>query len=97
MLFDKDVSELFSSDFIKKIIKYLEKNDMPLPSELQEGYGQILLENSDEDEIESIKKELVILVIKQKLEEISEKIKTNENNEEYLKEFSVLSKKLSAL
>ena len=97
MLFDKDVSELFSSDFIKKIIKYLEKNDMPLPLELQEGYGQILLENSDEDEIEAIKKELVILVIKQKLEEISEKIKTNENNEEYLKEFSVLSKKLSAL
>lgn len=92
-----EMKDLISSDFILKIIKYFESNSFPLPKELEAGYSEMLLENSDEDDIEVIKKELLSLTIKQKLEELSTQIKDTENNENLLKEFANLSKKLSAL
>lgn len=88
---------LITSDFILKIIKYLETNNFPLPKELQEGYAEMILENSDSEDETLIIKELTIIDIKEKLEELSEKIKNEENNDKYLKEFSDLSKKLSTL
>ena len=89
--------DLITSEFIKKIINYLEKNKFPLPKELEDGYAEMLLANSDSEDVNLIIKELTILDIKQKLEKLGEKIKTEENNDELLKEFSELSKKLSTL
>lgn len=97
MLFEDNIKSLFSSDYIIKIINFLENNDFPLPKELEEGYAEMVLENSDEDDIDVVKKELISLDTKQKLEILGEKIKLDENNEELLKEFSILSKKLSTL
>ena len=57
----------------------------------------MVLANSDSEDVNLIIKELTILDIKQKLEKLGEKIKTEENNDELLKEFSELSKKLSTL
>ncbi|EKE05674.1 MAG: hypothetical protein ACD_19C00182G0002 [uncultured bacterium] len=88
--------DLISSKFINKVIKYLSNNKFPLPKELEEGYAEIILANSDEEDTKNIIKELTILVTKQKLEVLGEKIKTNDD-ESLLKEFSELSKKLSAL
>jgi hypothetical protein len=70
---------------------------LPLPGELQPKYAEMVLENSEDDLIETIVKELTILDTKQKLEDVADKIKEDESNEELLKEFSVLSKKLSTL
>lgn len=89
--------DLITSEFIKKIISYLNKNKFPLPKELEEGYAEMVLANSDSEDVNLIIKELTILDIKQKLEKLGEKIKTEENNDELLKEFSELSKKLSTL
>jgi DNA primase len=97
MLFEDDVKSLFSSDYIIKIINFMKDNDFPLPKELEEGYAEMVLENSDEDDIDVVKKELISLDTKQKLETLGEKIKLDESNEELLKEFSILSKKLSTL
>ncbi|MDP3918191.1 MAG: hypothetical protein Q8Q30_03395, partial [Candidatus Woesebacteria bacterium] len=89
--------DLITSVFILKIINYLEKNKFPLPSELQTGYAEMILENSDDEKVETIIKELTILNTKQKLEQLSEKIKLDEQNKDLLKEFSEISKKLSTL
>ena len=97
ILFKKETKDLINSEFIKKIINYLEKNKFPLPDELQKGYAEMILENSDEESIETIVKELTILDTKQKLEVLGEKIKIEENNSNLLKEFSEISKKLSTL
>ncbi len=97
LLFVEDTKNLFLSEFILKIIKYLEVNDFPLPNELEEGYAEMVLENSDNDDIDLIKRELTNLVLKQRLEELGNKIKIDESNENLLKEFANLSKKLSAL
>lgn len=96
-LFSDEVKDLILDSFVLKIIDYLKVNKMPLPAELQEKYAEMVLENSEEDAIETIVKELTILDTKQKLEILGEKIKKDENNEELLKEFSILSKKLSSL
>lgn len=96
-LFDNKTKDLISNDFVLKVIDYLEKNGLPLPNELQSKYAEMVLENSEDEPIENIVKELTILDTKQKLEEIADKIKKDENNEELLREFSFLSKKLSAL
>ncbi|MFA6074153.1 MAG: toprim domain-containing protein, partial [Candidatus Woesearchaeota archaeon] len=97
ILFKKETKDLINSEFIKKIINYLEKNKFPLPDELQKGYAEMILENSDEEAIETIVKELTILDTKQRLEVLGEKIKIEENNSKLLKEFSEISKKLSTL
>ena len=57
----------------------------------------MILENSDEENVETIIKELIILDTKQKLEKLSEKIKLDEDKQSLLKEFNQLSKKLSTL
>lgn len=88
---------LIASEFIIKIINYLLSNKLPLPKELQEGYTEMVLANSEKEDVDVIIKELLLLDTKQKLEVLGEKIKTEENNSELLKEFSELSKKLSAL
>lgn len=97
LLFSDEVSEIISDDFVMKIVNYLKTNSLPLPPELSERYTEMVLENSEVDDIETVLKELRIISLKQKLEEVSEKIKKDENNENLLKEFSLLSKKLSTL
>lgn len=97
LLFTDEISELLTDDFVLKVVKFLKNNKMPLPSELQERYAEIVLENSEIDDVDTVLKELKIVSLKQKLEDIAEKIKKDENNEELLKEFSILSKKLSTL
>lgn len=97
ILFKKETKDLINSEFILKIINYLEKSKFPLPDELQKGYAEMILENSDEENVETIIKELTILDTKQKLEDLGEKIKIEENNSKLLKEFSEISKKLSTL
>ena len=97
IIFEKDIKELIDSEFIIKIINYLQKNEFPLPDELQKGYAEMILENSDEENVETIIKELIILDTKQKLEKLSEKIKLDEDKQSLLKEFNQLSKKLSTL
>ncbi len=97
LLKSDDIKSLIASDFIHKVIKYLESNTFPLPKELEERYGEMLLENSEEEDIDLIKKELLSLTIKQELEVLSNRIKVDENNENLLKDFAILSKKLSAL
>ena len=89
--------DLITSEFIKKIINYLSKNKFPLPKELEEGYAEMVLANSDNENVDLIIKELKTLQIKEKLEEIGKRIKKEEGNEDLLKEFSELSKKLSTL
>lgn len=96
-LFTDEIYNLISDKFVLKIIDYLKVNKMPLPAELQEKYVEMVLENSEEDAIETIVKELTILDTKQKLEDLGEKIKKDESNQNLLKEFSILSKKLSSL
>ncbi|MEK7168766.1 MAG: DNA primase [Patescibacteria group bacterium] len=96
-LFSDEVKDLISDSFVLKIIDYLKVNKMPLPAELQEKYAEMVLENSEEDAIDTIVKELTILDTRQKLEDLGEKIKKDENSEVLLKEFSILSKKLSSL
>lgn len=97
LLFDKNIKELISSEFVLKIINYLEKNKFPLPKELEEGYAEMVLENSEDDDIDLIIKELTPLFLKQKKEEISNKLKMNEDDTDLIKEFDILSKKLSSL
>lgn len=96
-LFTDEIYNLISDKFVLKIIDYLKINKMPLPAELQEKYAEMVLENSEKDEIETIVKELTILDTRQKLEDLGEKIKKDESNQNLLKEFSILSKKLSSL
>ncbi len=80
-----------------KIIDFLNNNSFPLPKELEEKYSEMVLENSEEDDINLVTKELSMLDLKKKLEDLSYEIKKNENDENLLKKFSDLSKKLSAL
>ncbi len=96
-IFDKDIRSLISSEFNLKIIDFLNNNSFPLPKELEEKYSEMVLENSEEDDINLVTKELSMLDLKKKLEDLSYEIKKNENDENLLKKFSDLSKKLSAL
>lgn len=96
-LFNDEVKDLILDEFVLKVIDHLQKNGLPLPVEFQTKYAEMVLENSEEDDIDTIVKELTILDTKQKLESLGEKIKKDENNQDLLKEFSLLSKKLSTL
>ncbi|MFZ3301501.1 MAG: DNA primase [Microgenomates group bacterium] len=96
-LFSDEIKSLVSDDFILKIITHLQEKGLPLPVEFQTRYAEMVLENSEKEDVETIVKELTILDTKQKLEDIAEKIKKDENSQDLLKEFSNLSKKLSAL
>lgn len=97
ILFDEKIYELISSKIILKIIDFLKENQLPLPPELQTIYAEIVLENSEFEDINLITRELTVLDIKDKLEKLSNEIKINESNSKALKEFSDLSKKLSTL
>ena len=97
ILFSDEITELVNSEFIKKVISYLEKDGLPLPKELQDGYGEMVLANSEEENLDLIIKELTKLDLKQKHEALGLKIKESEDDEELLKEFDKLSKKLSTL
>lgn len=108
-LFVKEVESLFQSPILLKALselkKYLEEGkkfelyefESILPSELKENFSEIVLENSEAEEVSVIIKELTTLDLKQQLESLGDKIKNSEDNEELLKEFSKLSKKLSTL
>lgn len=97
LILEEDIKNLFSDPFTKKIIEYLEVKGFPLPPELEEKYAEMVLENSDDDMVETVKKELISLDLRQKLSDLGNKIKQNESDEVLLKEFSNLSKKLSTL
>lgn len=97
LLFDIKTKQLISSPFVLKVVEELEKNGLPLPNELNSKYAEMVLENSEDESIANIIKELTILNTKQQLEDLAEKIKKDENNNDLLKEFSILSKKLSTL
>lgn len=96
IIFEKKTKDLIISDFILKIIKNFEEGKN-LPEELKEGYGEMVLCNSESEEIDKIITELTRLKLKQDLEDLGEKIKLDENDKELLEEFSKISKKLSAL
>ena len=112
ILFSNEVNSLFSTPFVKKILNELEKflsgikekdefNLNPfresLPKELQKGFSEIVLENSDFEDIELLIKELTVSNIRHKLEELGVKIRESEDNQSYLEEFNELTKKLSTL
>lgn len=108
-LFNDETYKLFSFPILTKILeelkKYLDENkkfdlhqfESYLPEELKQTFSEILLENSDPDDISVIIKELTVLDLKHQLEVLGEKIKKSEDNDNLLKEFAVLSKKLSTL
>ena len=96
LIFKKETKELVSSEFILKVINNFEKNKN-LPEELKEGYGEMVLANSESEDIDKIIFELTKLKLKQDLEDLGEKIKLDENNKELLTEFGEISKKLSTL
>ena len=96
LIFKKETKELVSSEFILKVINNFEKNKN-LPEELKEGYGEMVLANSESEDIDKIIFELTKLKLKQDLEDLGEKIKLDENNKELLAEFGGISKKLSTL
>ncbi len=96
-LFDTKTKDLINNSFVLKVVEHLEKDGLPLPNELQSKYAEMVLENSEDDLIETVVKELTVLDTKQRLEVIAEKIKKDENDQDLLKEFSILSKKLSTL
>lgn len=95
--FNEDIKSLILNKFNLKIVDFVENNSFPLPKELEEGYGEMVLENSEEDDINLVIKELKMLDLKQKLEDLGNEIKKNDNNADLLKKFSELSKKLSTL
>ena len=112
ILFSNEVNSLFSTPFVKKILNELkgflsgikEKDEFnlnpfreSLPKELQKGFSEIVLENSDFEDIELLIKELTVSNIRHKLEELGVKIRESEDNQSYLEEFNELTKKLSTL
>jgi DNA primase len=112
LLFSNKVGGLFSTPFVKKILNELKKFLFELnkkdefnlnlfreslPKELQKGFSEIVLENSDFEDIELLIKELTVSNIRHKLEELGVKIRESEDNQSYLEEFNELTKKLSTL
>ena len=112
ILFSNEIIKLFSTPFVKKILNELkaflsgskEKNNFnlnlfgsSLPKELQNGFSEIVLENSDLEDIDTLIKELMVLNLRHKLEELGVKIRESEDNQNYLEEFNELTKKLSTL
>ncbi|WKZ25391.1 MAG: DNA primase [bacterium] len=93
----KEILDLIETVFVKKVVNYINNNGMPLPKELTHGYAEMVLENSEADELDLIIKELKKLDLKEKREVLGEKIKKDSENEKLLKEFDELSKKLSTL
>lgn len=108
-IFKEEIKKLFTIKIILKIVDELEKylkagsefnlNDFGkyIPEELHNTFSEIVLENSETEDIDLIVKELTMLDVKYRLEIIGDKIKNSEDNAELLKEFSELSKKLSTL
>ncbi len=108
-IFNKDVNYLFSSKFILKVMEEIKKHltiyeefDLSkfgsnIPKELQEKFSEMVLENSDPENTDLIVRELTKLDLKEQHEDLGRKIRESENDEELLKEFDKLSKKLSTL
>lgn len=97
LLQNKETVDLIKTDFVKKIISFINKNGLPLPRELNEKYAEMVLENSDPDDVSLLTKELTKISLKERQEELGEQIKKQGENDDLLKEFDQLSKKLSAL
>lgn len=96
-IFDDQIKHLIKNPLLIKIINYLSNQKPPLPAELSDKYSEILLENSEKEDVNLLIKELKVLSVKERLEEISNLIKSDETNENLIKEFSDLSKTLSEL
>ena len=87
---------------IKKHLTIYEEFDLSkfgsnIPKELQEKFSEMVLENSDPENTDLIVRELTKLDLKEQHEDLGRKIRESENDEELLKEFDKLSKKLSTL
>lgn len=106
---DAFLKSLFSYTPLKKIIdeigeflkskKYFDSKLFleSLPFELKDYYSDLNFKYQDTSDVDKTIRELNIVYLKEKLVDLSNKIKTNEDNQEYLKEFRDLTKKLSTL
>ncbi|MDO8341402.1 MAG: DNA primase [Candidatus Woesebacteria bacterium] len=115
VILKKDIKNLFSSVFPLRILEELEKyftnNDKfnlskftnDLPKELVSGFSEIVLENSEDENIENIIKELKIADLRHKMEELGAKIRESEDDNDLIKlsklqnTFADTAKDLSAL
>jgi DNA primase len=115
VILKKDIKNLFSSVFPLRILEELEKyfinNDKfnlskftnNLPKELVSGFSEIVLENSEDENIENIIKELKIADLRHKMEELGAKIRESEDDNDLIKLsklqniFAETAKTLSAL
>jgi len=115
VILKKDIKNLFSSVFPLRILEELEKyftnNDRfnlskftnDLPKELVSGFSEIVLENSEDENIENIIKELRIADLRHKMEELGAKIRESEDDNDLIKlsklqnTFADTAKDLSAL
>lgn len=111
----KDIKSLFSSVFPLRIIDELEKYlninskfnltkfSKNLPKELISGFSEIVLENSEDEDMNNIIKELKIANLRYKMEELGAKIRESEASDDLTKlsklqnTFAETAKKLSAL
>lgn len=115
VVLNKDIKVLFSSAFPLRILdeleKYLNVNSKfdlskfsnTLPKELISGFSEIVLENSEDEEMDNIINELKIVNLRHKMEELGAKIRESENDNDTGKLtklqnlFAETAKKLSLL
>lgn len=97
LLLKKDIKILFSSVFSLKILEELEKylknvkkfdlsdfsND--LPKELINGFSEMVLENSEDEDVTNIINELKIVNLRHKMEELGVKIRKSEDSNDLVK------------
>ncbi len=114
-ILDNNTSDLFQGTVIVKIVSKLKeflklnkKFDITkfinfLPKELNVFFSEVFLQNSEPDDIDLLKRELLILNIKQHMKKVSEDLKKAENDQniqrvqDLQKQYFDLTKKLSAL
>lgn len=109
LLLVDDIQSLIKNSLLQKIITQLmpvikenpkasiadiSKN---MPKELSEKFSELVLSDLDNEEVDPIIRELKIISLKEEMEDLAEKVKLDESNQELLKKFSILSKKLSTL
>ncbi len=109
LLFENKTKELFSYPLIIKLISETDKLykkgikinlksfGQNCAKELLQYFSEIVLDNPESEEAETVIRELKMLNLKEKLEDLGRKIKEAEGDDSLLKEFSDLSKKLSTL
>lgn len=110
-----EIQKLFSNKLIIKILSHLskfiaenKKFDISafsnhIPSELVNYFSEVLLNNSEEEDVDKLKKELILLKTKKEMQRIGEEIKIAENTsdlgsvEKLQQNYTDLAKQLSAL